>query len=209
MTKKTIQQTPDFGLCLDWETSGATWGGDSSIDYQGISFGAVVFSTKTFEPVETLHVIVKFNADKYKWTEQAENIHGMSQEFLAENGISQEDAAAALLELIAKYFPGTKVMFMGHNNEFDRRFTNQLFNTIGVEFTKEASGKFDTVVELHHVIIDTAAVGFVSMGLFKSDLLFEAVGLAERGKHNALEDALMTLETCRRIRMLVDTALNG
>jgi DNA polymerase III epsilon subunit-like protein len=199
--------TPDFGLVIDWETSGATWGGDSSKDYQGLSFGAIVFNALTFEPVESLYVEIKLNP-KWKWSAEAEAIHGLSQEYLEKNGISQEDAAIKLAELIMKYWgPDGKVMFMGHNAEFDRRFTNQLLNQIEIEFSVEKQTQFTSWIQLHHVILDTSPIGFVTMGLFKSDLLFEKMGFEQRGKHNALQDAEQTLATARGIRGLVNIAL--
>lgn len=206
---KTYQLTPDHALCIDWETSGAVFGGDSSKEYQGVAFGAVVFNTKTFEVIETLYRMVKFDAAKFKWSDEAEKIHGLSREHLAEHGVTQEDAAMDLLDLILKYWgPTNKVMFLGHNPEFDRRFTNQLTMSVNIEFSVEkTANEVDGHIQLHHVMLDTSAAGFITMGLFKSDLLFEAVGLEERGEHNALTDALYTVETCKRIRLLVDTAL--
>lgn len=211
MKKKVFQVTPDHALCIDWETSGAVFGGDSSKVFQGIAFGAVVFNTKTFEVIETLYRMVKFDETKYQWSEEAEKIHGLSREHLAEHGVSQEDAAMDLIELILKYWgPTNKVMFLGHNPEFDRRFTNQMTMSQNVEFCVEAvEENVEARIQLHHVMLDTSATGFITMGLFKSDLLFDAVGLEERGEHNALDDALYTVETCKRIRLLVDTALGG
>lgn len=208
MKKPTKQQTPQYGLCIDWETSGAVWGGDSSKEYQGLSYGAIVFDAKTFEEVEKIYVEIKYDP-KWKWSEEAEKIHGMSKEYLEENGISQEDAAIKLAELILKYWgPDSKVMFMGHNAEFDRRFTNQLLNTVEIEFSVEKETKFDSWIQLHHVILDTSPIGFVTFGLFKSDLLFEKIGFPERGDHNALTDAEQTLETCKVIKQLIGAALD-
>lgn len=208
MTKKITKQiTPSFGLCLDWETSGALWGGDSSKEYQGISFGAIIFDTATFDPIEKMYVEIKFDATKYKWAESAEAIHGLSREYLETNGISQVDAAMALAELILKYFGDTKVMFLGHNTEFDRRFTNQLMNTIEIEFSVEKQTKFDSWIQLHHVILDTSSTGFIALGLFKSDLLFEKIGFEDRGAHNALADAEQTLGTCKAIREMMKIAM--
>ena len=205
----TKQQTPQFGLCLDWETSGATWGGDSSVDYQGLSFGAIVFDMKTFSPAIELYHQIKFNPAKYKWSKEAEAIHGMSQQHLEQNGVTQEEAAADLASLILDTFGTSKVMFLGHNPGFDIRFTNQLLQTIGIEFSVERSTNADGWIQLHHVVLDTSATGMIALGLFKSDLLFDAIGLEERGAHNALGDARYTLESCARIRLLVETALNG
>lgn len=207
MKKKVVQQTPKFGLCIDWETSGSTWGGDSSIEHQGIAFGAIVFNTEDFSPVEKLYMMVKFNASKYKWTEQAEQIHGLSQEHLEKNGVAQEDAAVALGELILKYWgPDSKVMFLGHNPQFDLRFTNQLMKSIGIEFSVEKQTDLESWIQVHHVVLDTSATGFITFGLFKSDLLFEKIGFEERGEHNALTDAEQTLETCAAIRQLIKIA---
>jgi hypothetical protein len=208
MTKKiTKQTTPAFGLCLDWETSGALWGGDSTRDFQGISFGAIIFDTATFDPVEKLYVEIKFNATRYQWSDGAEAIHGLSREYLEANGMSQEDAAVALAELILKYFGDTKVMFLGHNTEFDRRFTNQLLNTIEIEFSVEKQTKFDSWIQLHHVVLDTSSTGFIALGLFKSDLLFAKIGFEDRDAHNALTDAEQTLGTCKVIREMMKIAM--
>lgn len=205
---KTKQVTPEFGLCLDWETSGAAWGKDSSKEFQGIQVGIIVFKTKDFTPVETLKLDIQFDETKYKWSEEAEKIHGLSREYLAKNGVTQEEAAAALLELILKYWgPEGKVMFLGHNQKFDRRFTNQLTMVLGIEFSEERQTDSAGWIQIHHVLLDTSGIGFVALGLYKSDLLFEAMGFADRGAHDALEDAMQTLLTCQNIRLLVNAAL--
>lgn len=207
---KTKQLNQTFGLCIDWETSGTTWNKDSSIDHQGISYGAVVFKLSDFSVVETLYREVKFDSSRYKWADSAEAIHGLSREHLEINGVTQEEAAVALAEMILKYWgPKTKVMFLGHNALFDIRFTNQLFNEIGIEFSIEQNTKHDSWIELHHVVLDTASVGFVNFGVFKSDLLFDRLGFPERGSHNALEDALQTVEACKIIRAITNEVLNG
>jgi DNA polymerase III epsilon subunit-like protein len=213
---KTVkQQTPDFGLCIDWETTGAEFGDDSSREHQGISCAAIIFSTKDFSPVEELHFFVKFDEIKYKWTEGAQKIHGLTKEFLAANGISQEEGATKLVELVLKYFgPGGKVMFLGHNPIFDIRFTNQLLASIEFILTPEPKAAARehpsfTIIEMHHVVLDTSALGFITLGLFKSDLLFDKIGgeAYARGDHDAKQDARMTLETCQAVRKLVEIAL--
>jgi|SRR5579859_580552 len=210
--KKTTQQTPEFGLAMDWETSGAVFGGDSSKDHQGLSFGAIIFRTKTFEPVAKLYRLIKFD-EKYTWTEGAQKIHGLTKEHLAKNGVTQEEAATDLLEIILKYFgPSSKIMFLGHNPWFDIGFTNQLLNAVEFELTDEILNPKHptfTQLELHHVILDTSALGFITLGLFKSDLLFDKIGGDEyaRAEHNALRDAEMTLQTCQAIKQLVEVAL--
>ena len=202
------QQTPKYGLCIDWETSGSSWGDDSSKKYQGVSFGAIVFETNSFSAVKKLFLNIKFDASKYEWTPDAEKIHGLSREYLEANGVDQETAAIALAELILEYWgPDSKVMLLGHNTEFDRRFTNQLLNSIEIEFSIEKETHFSSWIQLHHVVLDTSAIGFVTLGIFKSDLLFEKIGFDQRGNHNALQDAEQTLETCKAIRQLINLSL--
>lgn len=213
MAYSSKNNIPKFGLCIDWETSGADFGKDSSLKYQGITFGAIIFNTSDFSVVEELYCEIKFNSGKVKndfiWTEGAQKIHGKTQEYLEKNGVSMEDAAILLLEMIVKYIGDQKVLFLGHNAGFDIRFTAQLMREIGVEFSIERAqeDKLDTWVEIHHVVLDTSALGLVTLGIYKSDLLFEKIGFEKRGAHNALEDARMTLATAGAIKALVQGAL--
>lgn len=205
------QITHKYGLCIDWETSGTNWNGDSTTEYQGLSCGIVVFNTETFEPVKQAYYEIQFDADKYKWSDEAEAIHGLSREYLAEHGLSQQEVAAELASIVLQIwgpvqFWGntTRVMFLGHNPLYDIRFTNQLLNTIDIEFSVERTTDKPSWIQLHHVVLDTSALGFITMGLYKSDLLFEKIGFEHRGKHNSLQDALQTVETCAVIKALLN-----
>ena len=204
----TKQADITFGLGIDWETSGADFGKDSSLSYQGLSYGAVVFDAKTFQPVEKLYREIKFDETRYKWQDGAQRIHGLTREHLAANGVSRQDAAVDLASLILKYWGSdSKVMFLGHNPEFDRRFTNQLLNDIEIEFSVEKQTNFDSWIQLHHVMLDTSALGFVAFGLYKSDLLFKKIGFEDRAEHNALTDIEQTLATCAAVREIIQIAL--
>lgn len=190
-----------YGLLIDWETTGSNFGGDSSIDYQGITFGAVVFDTTSFEEVDSIYREVHFDDTKYKWTDGAEKIHGKSREYLAEHGVPREEALADLLELILKYWaPGSKILSAGHNVSFDNDFTMQLFRDHGL----------DDSLKFHHVVVDTSGISFVAIGEYKSDTVFKILGgLEERGEHNALEDARATLAVLRTVRQTFDTVFAG
>lgn len=199
----TGKGVPRLGLCLDWETSGATWGASEyAKDWQGLSFGAVVFDFETLSPIETLYREIRYipkgpkGNKEWGWSKEAERIHGLTQGYLAENGVDQDDAAMDLAELILKYFGvNPYVPFLGHNRDFDVAFTRQLFDSI------------DLKLNLHHVHLDTSGLGLLTLGIYKSNDLFEFLGLPERAEHNALTDALYTLESARRIRGMVNAAL--
>lgn len=167
---------PKYGICIDWETSGAEWGQTRKIVYgkkhQGISFGAVVFDARTLTPIETLYREIQFDGTKWEWSAEAEAIHGLSREYLATNGITQEEAAIDLADLILRYFgPPTQqnyVHFLGHNVYFDVAFTEQLLDPFGLMFN------------VSHTILDSSCVGFFTVEEYKSDRLFDALGLPPR-----------------------------
>jgi len=202
--------TPELALCIDWETSGSTWGGDSSVEYQGLSFGAAVVRLSDYEVLDTLYCEIIFDESKYKWADTAEKIHGLSREYLAQSGVPQEQAAELLLNFIVEHFGTTKIVFIGHNMEFDIRFTAQLLASVGFAFGKEqVPGDDRPAVRLHHVCIDTASVGLALTQIFKSDILFGMFAGADRGTHNALEDVLITVETLKNIKIIFLEALGG
>jgi DNA polymerase III alpha subunit (gram-positive type) len=91
--------------------------------------------------------------------------------------------------MIIKFIgPSDKIMFLGHNCQFDIDFTNQLVTDVGLP-----------KMNLHHVKLDTSALGFITLGLYKSDHLFQRMGFSRPEKHNALDDVKMTLTTCQII----------
>lgn len=187
-----------FGLCIDWETSGSNFGGDSTKDYQGLAYGAVIFNTETFEEVECLYRELHFDDTKYKWTDAAEKIHGLSRDHLAKNGVSREEGLADLLDLILRYIGAeSKIFYLGHNVDFDIDFTMQLARDFGVE------------LRAHHVKLETSGAGFIAIGKYKSNDVFEFfTGTVRDGSHNALDDARLALTTVRNMRAIFDSTLN-
>jgi DNA polymerase III epsilon subunit-like protein len=185
------------GLCIDWETTGADFdSGESHKRYQGISFGAVIYNTETFESVETLYREIKFDGTKYQWTDGAEKIHGLSREYLAENGIDRSEALADLLDLIERHIGATnKIQICGHNVGFDRNFTDALCNDFGVQ------------LEWHHVQIETSQLAFVAIGKYKSNDVFPFFCGETRTLHNALDDAEQCLSVVRGVRAMCNQAL--
>jgi len=195
---------PARGLCIDWETSG--YSPPSEVDghfigyatkHQGISLGAVVFDIKTFEPIDTFYVEIKFDP-KYEWSDGAEKIHGLTREHLQQNGLSAEEAAVAFMNFLVKYFlPDEEILLMGHNKDFDISFLHAFLNPFGI------------MPKIWYRGINTVDVGIVCFGLAKSDQIFDYIGLPPRQDHNSLEDALYTLEVCKTIRTLIKSLTEG
>jgi oligoribonuclease (3'-5' exoribonuclease) len=184
--KKDLNRLPSFGLAIDWETSGYSLP-NYAAKHQGISFGAIIFDVRTLKPIEQLYREIKFDP-KYQWNMGAQNIHGITQEHLEKNGITQEEAAFELVGMVSKYMGTSEVMLLGHRVHFDKAFTIQLLDAAGLAFT------------YHPTSIDSCAIATALMELTYSEDIFATLGLPPRGKHNSLEDIQYTLESVKRIK---------
>lgn len=190
-----VKQFPAMGLAIDWETSGYSYP-DYAACHQGISFGAIIFDMRSFEPIEELYHEIKFDGTKYQWNSGAERVHGLSKEHLEKNGITQEEAAVDLLNLIVKYF-GAKPepILLGHRVHFDRAFTNQLASSIGIDVNWNAT------------VVDTNSIGTVLLEIEKSEELFTSLDMPARGLHNAMEDIRYTLAAVKKMKEVFLTGL--
>lgn len=185
-------------LAIDCETSGMSFGDDPSEGYQMVSIGLIVSDVKTYAEIETLYLEIKWNGTS-GWNDYAQKIHGMSKEYLEENGVDEEEAAAEILELIMRHFDTTKgIVLMGHNvSNFDKPFLKSLLR------------KFDIELKFSHRAIDSFPLGLVAVKAFDSDELFENMGLPARKEHNALEDIRYTLKSVRLINKLITRCLES
>ena len=187
-------------LAADAETSGLCFGSDNPVSnpktgehYQAVSFGLIVVDAETFQPVEDLYVEIQWNG-KSNWTAGAEKIHGLSKDYLAKNGLTQEEAVVAIAELVLKYWgaDGT-ISLIGQNvATFDLHFLRDLVRSQGIEF------KFGN----RHT--DTHGLGHTVFGTYNSDDLFELVGVV-RKDHNSLEDAYASLKVVQVVRAMSDS----
>jgi DNA polymerase III epsilon subunit-like protein len=179
---------PKFGLAIDFETSGFSMP-DFASKHQGISFGAIIFDARSLDAVETIYHEVKFN-DKYEWSSGAEKVHGLTREHLRQHGVEPAEAAEALINMVVKYNGLEEIMLMGHRVHFDRSFTDQLTDSVGIR------------LPIHSTTIDTASMATVLLETSRSEEVFTMLGMPPRGKHNALEDIQNTLHAVRRMKEL-------
>lgn len=195
-------------LAIDCETTGLCFSNDSPVHnpktgeyHQAVSWGIIVADAKTLTPIDEVYVEIKWNDNSIKqrnktpsFGKKAETIHKLTQNHLEINGVSEEEAVVTIANIIVKYW-GTdnNIVTLGHNvHTFDMPFLRDLFRRNGVPL------KF---ANRHY---DTNSVGFITVGAFNSDDLFNTMGMEARGTHNALDDAKMALESARRIRLLWD-----
>lgn len=186
MSKQPLRLPPRI-LAVDTETSGLTYGPDPSVDHQIVSIGALIIDTTNWQVVDTFYVEIEHD-ERFKWSDKAEAVHGLTREYLKQHGEYIENAAALFLQFIFKWFGDTSIIAAGHRVKFDIDFLNALVNTI------------DCQLKWDRLIIDSAAMGGGLFGVVESDELFNILGLPDRTEHNALEDVILTVESIRRMQ---------
>ena len=105
--------------------------------------------------------------------------------------MEREDALAELLSVMIKWMgpsPG-KIMFMGHNVDFDIGFTCQLANDFGME------------IKQYHVKLDTSSTAFALANVYNLTTFLASL----QGKNvmvhiTHLEDVRLTLESLKAMR---------
>ncbi len=162
----------------------------------------VVAKTNDLKPIDELYLEIKWNEQsKAKRREdpsfgrKAETIHGLTYEYLEENGIDEITAAYKINQLLTKYWgPNNIVRTLGHNvHMFDLPFLRGTLARGGVE--RDFGNR-------HY---DTNSAGFIALMTWTSNELFEMMGFDVRNTHKAIDDAKMALESARRLRLLFQT----
>lgn len=196
-----------YTLAVDCETSGVAIGCDdpshnptTGETYQALSWGLVVVETNTLKALDELYVEIQYDK-QYTWNKGAERIHGMSKEYLRDNGVPMDEAVLQIGELILKYWgPDSPICLLGHNvATFDLQFFRRTMRSQGIE------------IRFANRHVDTNSIGFACLETYNSDDLFDVVGLPTRdpNKHNALVDAKNALQVVRSVRAIYNHAING
>lgn len=190
----------DYILGMDCETTGINFDSyQPSKGQQSVSWGFLVIDARTLDVIEELYIEIKWNKEMKKkrkedpyFGKKAEDIHGLTYDYLDQNGVDEEEAAVQIANLIYRYWgPNNTISSLGANTvKFDMDFLMSLLNKYGI----------NPRVAARH--IDSHSIGFATVGSFSTDEFFSTMGLEDRGKHNALEDIKMTLESIRRVRVI-------
>lgn len=200
MTIKKPKGSFDYLLIMDCETSGLAFNTDDpSIDpitnktYQSISWGMIVVNVHTLKVLDTLYLEIKWDG-KSAWTKEAQSVHGLTIDYLEENGLTPEEAVIKIASLVLQYWgPDNPVCVAGHNvGSFDLWFLKRLLRD------------HDINIKFGSRVVDTNSIGIAAYRAFNSDDLFTATGSPVRDSHNhnALTDAYAVLNVLRDARTL-------
>lgn len=206
MSEKKPRGYIEYAMFLDVETSGMFMGQEDPVrndatgeSYQIVSIGIVVANANTLKPVDALYLEIKWNGESL-WSKEAERVHGLTLQYLEDNGVDEEDAVCQIAELILKYWGPEGVVCLGGHNvaTFDRPFLRHLLT------------KYGLTVRFGSKTIDTNAIGFAVFGTHNSDDLFEMVGIPTRdpANHNALDDANAALRVVQVVRSMSKALLD-
>ena len=199
----------DFGLVVDWETTGLLDQEVPWLNYlegpQGIDIGAILVSLPRFEPIAEFTSRVCFlgtangishggpRYEKLTWSLEAERIHGLSV-----SALKSEPAPSDVADRFVKFIKSNAgiddpnkqpIMICGHNPTGDAYCTRQLLYLGGME----------RKIRFHHRMLDSFSLGYLVYGTKSSDELFEHTSGIKREIHSAIEDARLTLHAFQKI----------
>ena len=107
----------------------------------------------------------------------AENVHGLSMDFLAEHGLVPEEAMRQFFD-----FLGNDVLLVAHNNKFDMRMLNQECEKFDLCFAPEGVETCDTLALSRHLRPELQCHALAN--------LIDVLGIDGINSHDALDDAL-------------------
>lgn len=203
-------------LALDCETTGLCFNNDTPVEnpdkgerHQTVSWGFIVADSETLTPQKQLYLEIKWN--KYSIEQRkidsnfgvkAEHVHGLTKDYLDENGVTEKEAVEQIAnEILVPYWgigsDMANIRTLGHNvHMFDLPFLRDMFERQGLDLP---------FGNRHY---DTNSAGFLTFGTWNSDELFELIGYDPRSSHNALQDAEMALQSAKIIRTIFQKALD-
>jgi DNA polymerase III epsilon subunit-like protein len=151
------------------------------------------------------------------YDKKAEEVHGLSLEFLRNNGLDMMDAANQLLEFVKGVKisdgPKGKPFLIGQNVLFDIGMIEQFLEYAGLwgDFCKLIQGSVDFYGKFQPLILDTMTLGYLAfcntnITSYSLGMLCEAVGIEIDDAHDADSDVTATEDI---VRIMTTRMRNG
>lgn len=139
--------------------------------YQPLSWGLVIVDEK-YNILDELYVEIKWDG-KSIWESDAERVHGLTIEYLQQNGISELEAVEEIGGFIFEAFETQTIQIAGYNTLFALNFLNEMFK------------RYDIQLNFKNRLIDLNTLSTVLLEVNTRDELFEVMGF-KKGVRNAL-----------------------
>mgnify|MGYP005840208083 CR=1 FL=1 len=156
---------------------------------QCLAIALIVLDTHRPElpEVASFYSEIQFDDSRFEWSAEAEEVHGLSREHLAD-AAPMADVAYDVLTFIRQFVGrDEQLVLLGHDPVIERGYLIQVLAAGGHE------------IKLHHLMVDGFTLGFSYYGLQHSGEQFAFFGKA-RGDHHALDDIRQTAEMLRVVR---------
>jgi len=203
-----------FYLVIDFETSGLIQDGG-----QPVELGAVLLDRKDLTPVAEFQAFVLYDPERFTWSPDAEEVHGITVEALAEVGVTMDEAFTAFLDWLVGFVDleaRGEVMLCGQNLLFDLRFLQLMAGVGPMEdllppwacYTTRDTLQWAALLNQAHI----DAFGFRSAPFRDPETgnpslalenLASSLGFTFPGAHSALEDARMAGKILKRLLELL------
>lgn len=181
----------DKVAAVSLETTGASINSDISKQFQIISFGVSIASTKDFTPIESMYKEIRWNRSS-TWSPELESVHGFTKPYLEENGIDEDIGAAYLADIFLNHFEDGPVVLLGHNIcSFTLPHIQNLFY------------KYDIDIRFSSRMYDTFSVGNLLFNLNTSKEIFKSLKL-DVNDLNALHKANAYLKLYKLSKVYLD-----
>lgn len=174
-------------LFLDTET-----GGTDPFRHSLLQVGAVAYHNKE-------RFKANLSLEEYNTTEIALKINQLNIEELKEQGTTIDATVSNFTDFIKRNF-AEKPVLVGHNIAFDKYFIRELF----------MSNQLNMDDFISHRMIDTMSIlwglhlaGKIPIEACSSSGAFKYFGVTQRKYHDALDDALMTVELFEKLIQLI------
>jgi hypothetical protein len=171
------------------ETTGFNKFSDNKAElYQIISFAIIIADATTFETIESAYGEVKWDRRSI-WEPKLESVHGFTVEHLDEHGMSSEDAATVIADILFRHFGSKPVVLLGHN-----------VGTFAYWFIKDILDKYDIDLFISVRMLDTFTLAKTLFGIDNSKDLFKLIGKPD-AVVNSLSKANMSRQFFRQTKL--------
>lgn len=160
--------------------------------YQPLSWGLVLVDDQ-YNILDELYVEIKWDG-KSIWENEAESVHGLSIEYLQQNGVSELEAVEEIGGFIFEAFETQRIQIMGYNTLFALNFLNDMFK------------RYDMQLNFKNRLLDLNTISTVLLEVNTRDELFECMGF-KPGVRNALVVARNIAKSFKQLNRMWNTLL--
>ena len=167
-------------VALDTETSGINFLTSQVIEC------SCIFCNEELEELDRKTWRINFQSDKFSWSEESAEVHGIALEDSKSHGVSVEDFIKELTSKVQSIYSG-KPSIVGSNIWFDYVMLVNLWVKAGLD---------ENDFPLNYRLIDTNSIGRFLFGKNSSGQICELLGIDvdEDKKHGAEYDAELHLK---------------